>query len=119
MAEEKLLKDHRRSKRLSLQVPVLIYGRGADKAAIHEATRMLSVNANGGLLTLAGNVRRNQTLTIVNSKTQEEKECRVIYIGRILHSGRKEIGVEFTRPAPNYWQLSFPPTNRSRSEEPA
>jgi hypothetical protein len=117
--EGEFVKGHRRSKRLSLPVPVILYGRGADRNSIHEGTRMVSVNADGGLLTLAANVRRNQTLTIVNGKTQEERECRIVYVGRVLRNGRKEIGVEFTRPAPNFWQLSFPPMNRLRPGEPA
>ena len=110
--DREFAKGHRRSKRLCLPVPVILYGRGADRNSIHEGTHMVSVNADGGLLTIAANVRRDQTLTIVNGKTREERECRIVYIGRILRNGRKEIGVEFTQPAPNFWQLSFPPMNR-------
>ena len=99
---------HRRSKRLQLVVPVEVIAFEGESEAFREATRMLSVNANGGLLALAASVSQGQVLRLVNQRTTEYQECRVVNIDE-AEDGKWAVGVEFTRPAGNFWQISFPP----------
>ncbi|HVA17665.1 MAG TPA: hypothetical protein VMV59_08135 [Candidatus Dormibacteraeota bacterium] len=101
---------HRRSKRLRLVVPVEVIAFVGESEAFREATRMLSVNANGGLLALAGSVCRGQVLRLVNQRTTEHQECRVVNVDA-AEDGKWVVGVEFTRPAGNFWQIYFPPLN--------
>ena len=101
---------HRRSKRLPLHVPVFVYGRTANNRPFSDLTRMISINAHGGLLALAAPVEPDQTILLVNNSTQKSRACRVIYIGP-EGSGKREIGVEFLRPTPNFWKIHFPPDN--------
>jgi len=104
----------RRSKRLALCVPVIVYGRSKAGSALHEKTYMLSVSANGGMLALTTPVQLGQTILLVNEGTGEELECCVVYVGSRAH-GKSEVGIAFTRPAPNFWQVSFPPVERQSS----
>jgi len=99
---------HRRSKRLRLVVPVEVIVLEGEAEAFREATQMLSVNANGGLVVLGGSVRRGQTVRLVNRRTTEHQECRVVNL-EAAEDGRWAVGVEFIRPASNFWQISFPP----------
>lgn len=69
---------------------------------------MLSVNANGGLLVLGGSVSRGQVLHLVNQRTSEQRECRVVNVDP-GEGGKSAVGVEFVGPAGNFWQISFPP----------
>src|SRR5262249_50773691 len=70
----------RRSKRLALRVPVIVYGRMRDKSVFHEKTRTLSVSAHGGMLALAAPLPVGQAILVVNEATGEEQEARVVYV---------------------------------------
>ncbi len=104
----------RRSKRLALSVPVVVYGRLRDKSTLHEKTCTLSVSAHGGMLALTAAVQSGQTILLVNEASREEQECHVVYVGS-RKRGKAEVGLAFTRPAPNFWQVSFPPVDRRSS----
>jgi hypothetical protein len=104
----------RRSKRLALRVPVIVYGRMKDKSAFHEKTRTLSVSAHGGMLALAAPVLVGQTILAVNEATGEEQEARVIYVEASVR-GKAEVGIAFVGAAPNFWQVSFPAVRRKSS----
>jgi hypothetical protein len=47
------IRDRRSTKRFLANAPVLVYGYGATDDPFHERTEALSVNAGGGLITLA------------------------------------------------------------------
>ncbi len=103
-------KGQRRSKRLPLQVPVLVYGRDTDNVPFHEPARMLSLNQNGGLLALSAKVRQGHTILVVNRTTVEERECRIISV-LVGQGGKRNVGIEFVQPAPDFWRISFTPPN--------
>jgi hypothetical protein len=98
----------RRSKRLKLVVPVEVIAFEGESEAFREATEMLSVNAHGGLVALAANVQPGQTLRLVNQRTTEQQDCRVVNVGS-ADGGKSAVGLEFVSPAANFWQISFPP----------
>jgi hypothetical protein len=94
----------RRSKRLPLRIPVRVYGRTADNRPFRDHTETETVSAHGGLIALKRSLNQGQSLLVVNSLTDEERECRVVYVepkGR----GNRRIGVEFTRPEGNFWHV--------------
>ena len=93
---------------MSLHVPVRVSGLAKDRDPFREEMPMLSVNAHGGLLALHAKVEQGQRISLVNSNTQEEQECRVVYLGREFF-GRRKVGIEFTNPALNFWRVHFPP----------
>lgn len=97
----------RRSRRLILRVPVLIYELGTDKSFILDDTHAITVNRYGALVALSPNVSRGQKLLLTNKRTQESKECRVAYVGPI-QLDKRLVGIEFTQPAPDFWNISFP-----------
>lgn len=103
---------HRRSKRFPVEVAVRVYGRTGDNRPFRDVTRTLAVNAYGGLLTLSAAVEAGQSLLLVNSFTQEERECRVVCV-EPANDGKKKVGVEFTRPRGNFWHIYFPLVDRS------
>ena len=48
------------------------------------------------------------TLVLINPVTEEEQECRVVYIGDTSEKGTR-IGVEFLSPSPHFWGVEFAP----------
>ena len=100
-------RSERRSERLSLAVPVLVYGKRIGQGAFRKRTRTLSVSAHGGRIVLGPSPRVGQSLLVVNEITQEEQECRVVHTEREF-DGQLEVGIAFTRPAPDFWKVRFP-----------
>jgi hypothetical protein len=105
--------EDRRSKRLFLDVPLVIRGKAADQKAFREENFTLVVNAHGALVMLATKVTLGQKLLLMNPKNRHQCEGKVAYIGP-PYAGLANVGIEFTRPAPEFWSLSSPPADWSR-----
>ena len=82
-----------------------------------EDTLTTVINAHGALLGLTAKVTKGQTLRLKTKTSPEEQECRVIWVGPA--SERKtQCGIEFLKPAPKFWGISFPPADWSPSSAP-
>jgi hypothetical protein len=112
--------NRRRSQRAILSLPVTVRTEGGTlDAAFEEATQTLVVNAHGALIAIAGKVEKGQKLRLTNRTTQEQLECHVMYVGPDS-GGKSQVGVEFDKPAPDFWRMTFPPDNWTAPEpEPA
>jgi hypothetical protein len=107
---EKLKLDtgRRRSMRVLLSVPILVNGKSPQKKDFAEETRTLVVNAHGALISLAEKQVAGDKITISNKATQQTILCRIVYVGAV-QAGKAQMGVEFEKPAPKFWQIDFPP----------
>lgn len=110
----------RRSKRLALTIPVRVYGRTPDNQPFRDITATMAVSAHGGLLQMAPRVKRGQRLLLVNGVTDEQRECRVVYVESKRRT--KKVGVEFTDMKGDFWHVYTPimnvkpPANGTTSE---
>lgn len=104
----KLGRRLRRSKRLSLTVPVSVFGQNASGQHFREFTHMISVNAHGGLLVLDATVQKGQTLILENRRTGEQQEFRVAYVGSSTN-GKSAVGIELANGSVDFWRIYFPP----------
>ncbi len=95
----------RRSKRIRARVPISVRVQGRNKETTCEDTHSLVVNAHGGLILLTASVGRDQFVTVVNPKTGQELLARVTAIGTRM-MGKAQVGIEFIRPAPEFWGIS-------------
>ena len=99
--------ERRSTKRFLANTPVLVYGYGATDDPFHERTEALSVNAGGGLITLATAVNSGQTLLLINEVNQKEEKCTVIrQVSTYLD--RTDIVVKFPQPVPDFWETTNP-----------
>jgi len=98
----------RRSARVLLSVPVLVKGTLADGKSFEEEARTLVVNAHGTLLALNSPLRAGQALTLTHKLTRQSRECRTVYVGN-PQGGKAQVGIEFVKAAPGFWQIDFPP----------
>ena len=105
------ISDRRRSRRWALDLSVYVYGHGPGKDPFHEEAHTLSVNANGGLLLLSVPVQMGQTLLLTNQLTQQEQDCRVVFLGT-RHSRTVETGVAFPQTNPDFWQTHPTPEHK-------
>ena len=101
------IRDRRSTKRFLANTPILVYGYGATDEPFHERTEALSVNAGGGLITLATAVNSGQTLLLINEVNQKEEQCTVIrQVSTYLD--RTDIVVKFPQPVPDFWETTNP-----------
>ena len=101
---------NRRSQRIDLNVPVVVYRPSGEKRQFYESTQTFVVSAHGALMALTEMVVPKQTLLMQNTESREQQECRVVSVKKEL-TGPPKVAVEFTRPAPGFWHLAFPPTD--------
>lgn len=101
--------ERRRSQRVIIRVPVtlLVTGNGKDlKIPAHT----VAVNIHGAMVVCTRSLDADTKLEVVNGRTDERIASRVTRTPRESSEGFL-IPVEFTSPSPNFWQISFPPTN--------
>ncbi len=110
-AEIKPASDRRRSRRWPIDISVYVYGHGPEKEPFHEEAHTLNVNANGALLLLSAPVQKGQTLLLTNRFTEQEQDCKVVYLGA-KHSRTIEAGVAFPTSNPEFWQIAPPPEHK-------
>jgi len=99
----------RRSGRVFHKMRVQAKGRDHHGRKFREACVTMVVNSHGGLLMLKHEVDNGEMLVIVNPETQEEQECRVVYLGDPGDKGQR-VGIEFLTPAPHFWGVVFSDT---------
>src|SRR5712692_2906926 len=104
-ASDQAVPRPRSSKRISLNIPVLILGRSQGEGSFCEKTTTLFVNANGGLVPLNAPVAVGDTVFIGDQERREEQECRVAYVGTDVY-GNSLVGIAFKRPALHFWRPS-------------
>ena len=96
----------RRSSRVFHKMRVQAQGRGHNGKKFRETCETVVVNGHGGLLFLKHEIDDGEMLVITNPETQEELECRVVYLGEPGDRGQR-VGVEFLTPAPRFWGVDF------------
>ena len=102
--------DFRRSQRVAAQLPVVAQGQSIDKNHFTDPTRAIVLSAHGCLITLSASVRLGERLLLRNVATQQEQDCRVVYVGE-QQAGRTEVGLRFKSAAPQFWGLENPPAD--------
>lgn len=96
----------RRSQRVFHKMRLQALGRSHQGRKFRETCETLVVSAHGGLLNLRHEVDNGEMLVLVNPETQEEQECRIVYLGETGNRGTR-VGVEFLTPAPHFWGIDF------------
>ena len=107
----------RRSQRILISASIRVSGKNPEGAVFEENTSTVVVNSHGALILLKEKVWIGQALTMQHVASQEEIDC--IVKGMNPEPDRvTEIAIEFQKPSPRFWHISFPPSDwNSRSPE--
>jgi hypothetical protein len=96
--------ERRRCKRFPFTIPVKVYGRSARNHPFRDVTATMAVSLYGGLLDMKPRVTLGQKILVVNTFTQEERECRVVYVDS-KQRGRRKVAVEFANTDGDFWHV--------------
>ncbi len=101
--------ERRRSQRVIIRVPVtLVLEQNGKSLKISAYT--VAVNIHGAMVLCNRAIDENTALEISNDRTGEKIGARSTRAPRESPEGFL-IPVEFVAQSPNFWQISFPPTN--------
>jgi hypothetical protein len=96
----------RRSQRIFHKMRLQAFGRSHEGRKFREICETLVVSAHGALLALKHEANNGEMMVLVHPETQEEQECRIVYLGESGSRGIR-VGVEFLTPAPHFWGIDF------------
>ena len=97
----------RRSQRVVLSMPVVVFEPQSNRKEPIEKARTLSVSRHGGLMTMRVSVQCGQSLMVTNPYSRVSQECRVVYVTPGKEESR-QVGFEFLGPAISFWNIEFP-----------
>jgi len=100
----------RRSQRIELNVPLVVYRARGEGPQFYESTETLVVSAHGALIALTDLVAPWQKLRMQNLNTGENLECRVVSVKK-AQIGPPRVAVEFMQATPDFWRIAFPPAD--------
>lgn len=100
--------NRRRTQRVLLRLPILVITRGPDGQHVSENAFTMNVSAHGALIQISMRVEVGQKILCRNPDTLEEQFIRVVHVTP-ASEGKSDVGVEFLKPAPKFWRISFPP----------
>ncbi|HUK29950.1 MAG TPA: hypothetical protein VLV89_02485 [Candidatus Acidoferrum sp.] len=101
-----------------MRIRVLVEGKNNQGRKFRESCHTIVVNAHGGLLYLNQELVSGAMLVLANPFTQEELECRVVFLGELGEKGQR-VGVEFLTPAPHFWGVELTPADWNASAGPS
>jgi hypothetical protein len=96
----------RRSSRVFTRIPVQAAGKNTEGRKFRAKSHTIVINAHGGLLYLNETLELGADLTLINPATEEEQDCRIVYLGDTSDKGTR-VGVEFLSPSPHFWGVEF------------
>jgi hypothetical protein len=98
--------SERRSSRIFTRIPVQAKGKNLQGRKFRAKSLTIVINAHGGLLYLDEELELGADLVLINPATEEEQECRIVYLGDTSEKGTR-VGVEFLSPSPHFWGVEF------------
>ena len=95
----------RSSERISLRIPVVVYGFTKEHGGFHEETETQTVNASGALVMLKTKLAIGDSVFLMQKGRGLEQEVRVVYLDAYTDRETK-VGLAFKYPIPEFWRTS-------------
>ncbi|MBZ5644150.1 MAG: PilZ domain-containing protein [Acidobacteriia bacterium] len=102
----------RRSQRLPLHIPIHIECFVEKRGRFAADTVTVVISPHGALVRLPWDVPLNQELQLQNPSSLESQNATVAFV-HPLGDGNFDVGVDFNRPNPGFWGVTFPPDDWS------
>ncbi len=101
--------ERRRSQRVIIRVPLTLELTKSGQV-IKIPAHTVAVNVHGAMVLCTRSLDCGTAIQIINERTNERASARVTRTPRDSAEGFL-IPLEFDKPYPLYWQISFPPSN--------
>jgi hypothetical protein len=104
-ARSPVLEERRRAQRVVLRMPIVVRFQGQAQP-VEGFTH--TVSENGAMIVLPEHLTAGTKLSVENPSTQKRVDARVVRPPQLTAEGSL-VPVEFAAPAPNFWNIFFPP----------
>jgi hypothetical protein len=106
--------DRRRSQRVIIRVPVTLE-LTKNGRVLKVSAYTIAVNIHGAMIICPESVDSETKVEIINDRTRERASARVTRTPRQSAEGYL-IPLEFDKPFPMFWQISFPPSSVKQTD---
>jgi hypothetical protein len=106
--------ERRRSQRVIIRVPVTLELTKAGRM-LKVSAYTIAVNIHGAMIICPDSVDSETKVEIINDRTRERASARVTRTPRQSAEGYL-IPLEFDKPFPMFWQISFPPSSVKQTD---
>lgn len=100
----------RRTQRVLGRIRLSVSGKIGDQPPFEEECFTIAVNAEGGILQMRKSLQKGQRLTLLQAKTGQQAVCVVAHM-EPFERGFTAVRVQFIEPQPDFWHVSFPPSD--------
>ena len=101
--------DRRRTQRVMIRIGVTLYSTIQGKKQ-HMKVYTSDVNVHGALLLCPQAFNMGATFEMEHNVTREMQACRVVRPSKPV-GNEFLVPVQFEKPAPDFWKISFPPVD--------
>ena len=101
-----------------MRIPVRVEGYFKDNTPFAEETVTCVVNAHGALIEMSKEPDLGQDVALRNLATNETQASKVVFV-IIPKDGKTIVGLDFAKPNPSFWHMSFPPEDWTLSHPDA
>jgi hypothetical protein len=101
--------ERRRSQRVVIRVPVTLHA-SENGQPVKASADTVAVNIHGAMVVCKRSFEAETMMELVNERTGQKIGARVTRAPRESAEGFL-VPLEFVTASPNFWQISFPPTN--------
>jgi len=98
-------KTPRSTTRMSLRIPVVVYGFTKNTGAFHEETETHMVNSSGALVMLKAKLEIGDSVFLIRKGSGNEQEVRVAYLESYSERETK-VGLAIKHPIQDFWRKS-------------
>jgi hypothetical protein len=106
--------ERRRSQRVIIRVPVMLELTKLGQV-VKIPAHTVAVNVHGAMVLCTRSLDSGAEVVILNERTNQRASARVTRTPRDSAEGFL-IPLEFSKPFPMFWQISFPPSNWKPSD---
>lgn len=102
------VKERRRSERVLIRIPVILYGLTKDNQHVSEEAATAVVNRHGALIRARSMFKIGTTLELTNSFSKDAEKFRVVWVDEEQKQGEYDVAVEMLTPRDDFWGITFP-----------
>lgn len=103
-----------RSQRILARVLLVVTGELNEGKPFQEQGATTAIYADGAILQLKNRVQKGQKLNLLLESTGQREACTVVQV-ETLAGRRVSARVQFSGPRPEFWHVTFPPVDWTRS----
>src|SRR5580693_519949 len=108
MATVRAMLERRRSSRVFIRIPVKIFGYGVQGQTLDTTAEAIAVSRTGALVRAPFEPALGSRVEVLNTKSEDTQEFRVIRVTPTQETGVFELGLEILYPTHNFWGIQFP-----------